>query len=59
MAEKTDLQPLRFVTLGMFIIDEFSFADDGGQLTGKTLAPQGRCIVTLTMVTDDPHHHYL
>jgi hypothetical protein len=31
-----------FVTLGMFIIDEFSFLNDQGQPTGKTLAPQAR-----------------
>ena len=32
--------PPHFVTLGMFIIDEFSYLDDEGQPTGKTLAPQ-------------------
>ncbi|KAK0453374.1 Ribokinase-like protein [Armillaria borealis] len=30
----------QFVTLGMFIIDEFSFLDDDGNPTGKELAPQ-------------------
>ncbi|KAF9468956.1 Ribokinase-like protein [Collybia nuda] len=29
-----------FVTLGMFIIDEFIFLNDQGQPTGRTLAPQ-------------------
>ncbi|TFK93922.1 Ribokinase-like protein [Polyporus arcularius HHB13444] len=29
-----------FVSLGMFIIDEFSFADEDGKPTGKTVAPQ-------------------
>ncbi|KAI0721829.1 Ribokinase-like protein [Cerioporus squamosus] len=29
-----------FVSLGMFIIDEFSFADENGKPTGKTLPPQ-------------------
>ncbi|KAF9534408.1 Ribokinase-like protein [Crepidotus variabilis] len=29
-----------FVTLGMFIIDEFSFTDEQGNPTGRTLAPQ-------------------
>ena len=29
-----------FVSLGMFIIDEFSFADEDGKPTGRTLAPQ-------------------
>jgi len=28
------------VTLGMFIIDEFSFMDDNGQATGETRPPQ-------------------
>ncbi|KAI0356585.1 Ribokinase-like protein [Trametes cingulata] len=32
--------PRDFVSLGMFIIDEFSFADEDGNPTGKTLAPQ-------------------
>ncbi|KAI0637860.1 Ribokinase-like protein [Trametes polyzona] len=31
-----------FVSLGMFIIDEFSFADENGKPTGKTLPPQVR-----------------
>jgi sugar/nucleoside kinase (ribokinase family) len=31
---------IQFVTFGMFIIDEFSFADEQGKLTGKTVAPQ-------------------
>jgi hypothetical protein len=34
--------PVGFVTLGMFIIDEFSFSDDEGIPTGRTLAPQER-----------------
>ncbi|KAI0370226.1 Ribokinase-like protein [Pilatotrama ljubarskyi] len=32
--------PRDFVSLGMFIIDEFSFADEDGKSTGKMLAPQ-------------------
>lgn len=31
---------IRFVTFGMFIIDEFSFADEQGKPTGETMAPQ-------------------
>ncbi|KAI0069038.1 Ribokinase-like protein [Artomyces pyxidatus] len=30
----------QFVTLGMFIIDQFSFQDDNGSPTGQSLAPQ-------------------
>ena len=30
----------RFVTLGMFIIDEFSYADADGKPTGKTRTPE-------------------
>jgi len=30
-----------FVTLGMFIIDEFSFTDENGLPTGKTIPAQG------------------
>lgn len=29
-----------FVTLGMFIIDQFEFLDEEGRETGKTLDPQ-------------------
>jgi len=29
-----------FVTLGMFIIDEFRYADENGEPTGKTSEPQ-------------------
>lgn len=36
-----------FVTLGMFIIDEFAFLDDHGQPTGRTLAPQERMNLSL------------
>ncbi|KAI0676919.1 Ribokinase-like protein [Trametes maxima] len=37
----SEQQSLRdFVSLGMFIIDEFSFADENGNPTGRTLAPQ-------------------
>lgn len=39
-----------FVTLGMFIIDEFSFADENGLATGKTVPPQGsghRLVISL------------
>lgn len=31
---------IQFVTFGMFIIDEFSFADEQGKPTGKTVVPQ-------------------
>lgn len=37
----------QFVTLGMFIIDEFSFLDDDGNPTGKELAPQERLTARL------------
>ncbi|TFK56064.1 Ribokinase-like protein [Heliocybe sulcata] len=30
-----------FVSLGMFIIDEFEYLDEHGQPTGRTLSPQG------------------
>lgn len=30
----------QFVTLGMFIVDEFTFEDENGIPTGKTIAPQ-------------------
>lgn len=33
---------LRFVTLGLFIIDEFKFLDDNGEPTGRTAAPSVR-----------------
>lgn len=29
-----------FVSLGMFIIDEFTFVDEKGEPTGQTLPPQ-------------------
>jgi hypothetical protein len=32
---------VHFTTLGMFIIDEFSFADEHGNPTGKVVPPQG------------------
>jgi len=32
--------PKSFVTLGMFIIDEFAFMDEHGQSTGRVLEPQ-------------------
>jgi hypothetical protein len=32
----------QFVTLGMFIIDQFSFEDEDGKPTGKTQAPEVR-----------------
>jgi hypothetical protein len=35
-------EPPHFVTLGMFIIDEFSYMDGNGHPTGKTLPPQER-----------------
>ena len=31
---------LTFVTLGMFIIDEFSFLDEQGRPIGRSFAPQ-------------------
>lgn len=33
-------KPPHFVTLGMFIIDEFYFLDEEGKPTGKILPPQ-------------------
>lgn len=33
-----------FVSLGMFIIDEFTFVDDKGEPTGQTLPPQVRAL---------------
>jgi hypothetical protein len=32
--------PRKFVSLGMFIIDEFAFLDHAGNPTGRTLEPQ-------------------
>jgi hypothetical protein len=32
--------PKSFVTLGLFIIDEFAFMDEHGQPTGRVLEPQ-------------------
>ncbi|TBU48442.1 Ribokinase-like protein [Dichomitus squalens] len=40
MADDGSTSRRHFVSLGMFIIDEFSFADEDGNPTGKTLAPQ-------------------
>lgn len=34
------MPPREFVTLGMFIVDEFSFQDEHGVPTGRVLAPQ-------------------
>jgi hypothetical protein len=34
-----------FVTLGMFIIDEFSFSDDNGVPSGRTMLPQERLVL--------------
>jgi hypothetical protein len=34
-----------FVTLGMFIIDDFSFADEHGNPTGKVVDPQASFIL--------------
>lgn len=39
----TDPRSPDFVTLGMFIIDEFSFADEDGKPTGKVV-PAQECI---------------
>lgn len=33
-------KPPHFVTLGLFIIDEFSFADENGTPTGRVVAPE-------------------
>jgi len=44
-----------FATLGMFIIDGFSFFDDEGLPTGKTVAPQG----SLAYETPTPLSHIL
>ena len=40
MADDKSISRRHFVSLGMFIIDEFSLADEGGNPAGKTLAPQ-------------------
>ena len=37
--------PKSFVTLGMFIIDEFLYMDENGLPTGRTLEPQGSAAV--------------
>jgi len=34
------MAPPPFVTLGMFIIDDFEFLDENGKATGKEVAPQ-------------------
>ncbi|PPQ95513.1 hypothetical protein CVT26_008541 [Gymnopilus dilepis] len=39
--------PKSFVTLGMFIIDEFLYMDENGLPTGRTLEPQGSAAVPL------------
>ena len=40
--ENTDVDDfLPVVTLGMFIIDEFSFLDEQGRPAGRSFAPQG------------------
>ena len=36
------LSPLHFVTLGMFIIDDFSFSDESGAPIGREVPPQER-----------------
>lgn len=44
-----------FVTLGMFIIDEFSFRDENGIPTGRTLPPQesnDNILLTLSNLLD-------
>jgi len=33
---------IQFVTFGMFIIDEFTFADEQGKPTEQMVPPQGR-----------------
>ena len=44
MTHRTEDAPL-FVTLGMFIIDEFLFMDEDGNTSGKTVAPQGSYVL--------------
>jgi hypothetical protein len=44
MSHRTEDAPL-FVTLGMFIIDEFSFMDKDGNTSGKIIAPQGSYVL--------------
>ncbi|KZP24669.1 Ribokinase-like protein [Athelia psychrophila] len=34
-----------FVSLGMFILDEFAFHDENGEPTGKTMPPQERLLI--------------
>jgi hypothetical protein len=43
-----------FVTLGMFIIDEFTFMDENGRPTGRSLAPQESWLGLL--LTFFPYH---
>lgn len=40
MTHDTEDPPL-FVTLAMFIIDDFLFMDEDGNISGKIVAPQG------------------
>lgn len=35
-----NMSTVKVVSLGMFIIDEFSYLDEGGQPTGRTLPEQ-------------------
>lgn len=41
MSSSEDGSGRHLVTLGMFIVDEFAFADENGCPTAKTLPPQG------------------
>ncbi len=42
-----------FVSIGMFIIDEFSFADKDGKPTGKTMAAQASLLCTTATTSLD------
>ena len=44
MATAAPAERRQFVTLGMFIIDEFAYLDEEGNPTGKTLPPPQVCL---------------
>ena len=49
--------PRKFVTLGMFIIDEFLYLDESGGPTEKSIPPQvSSANSRLSLVLNLPHH---
>jgi hypothetical protein len=40
-----------FVTLGMFVVDEFSYLDEDRRPTGKSLDPQERLVYHILVLT--------